>query len=168
MKCQACFHHSETVKTLPPPPPTNWSPIKPFPCTPPTPDNLPQPWPNYFPVFCDLSCQTKICSPFLIQCTSTQNKSSFWVTVEMARGVYLLPKICLLSLFEQWLVSVPCFPESKYSHGSNIGVHIWRVWMKVLNGQHWQGQGGRYSMIERISEKWSRMRARRQNEGERK
>lgn len=48
MKCQACFHHSETVKTLPPPPPppTNWSPPKPSPHithTPPTPNNLPQP-----------------------------------------------------------------------------------------------------------------------------
>lgn len=31
MKCQACFHHSETVKTLPPPPPTNQSPLKPSP-----------------------------------------------------------------------------------------------------------------------------------------
>ena len=31
MKCQACFHHSETVKTRPPPPPTNHSPLKPSP-----------------------------------------------------------------------------------------------------------------------------------------
>ena len=49
MKCQACFHHSETVKTLPPapppppPPPANWSPIKPSSRSPPAPGNLPRP-----------------------------------------------------------------------------------------------------------------------------
>lgn len=127
MKCQACFHHSETVKTLPPPPPpppfpTNWSPLKPSPHithTPPTPNNHPQPWPNYFPVSQDLPFQTKICSAVLIQRTSTfwrKRQSFFLSTGTLLRWLCVFTccqticlSVCLLSLFEQWLVKVPCF-----------------------------------------------------------
>ncbi len=49
MKCQACSHRRETVE----PPPSHSHP-------PPTPSNLPQPWPNYFLASRDLPRQTKI------------------------------------------------------------------------------------------------------------
>lgn len=43
MKCQACFHHSETVKTLPPPSSSSHQPVTPQTFSPTSPTRLPLP-----------------------------------------------------------------------------------------------------------------------------
>lgn len=129
MKCQACFHHSETVKPLPPPPPPPSSfsfsfshqPVTPqnlLPTSPPTPSATSHSHDQIIfqrPEIC-LS-RPKSAADLALEHFWSQKKRSFFFFNNCDSDSY----VCLLvakqsasfsvyfSVFEQWLVKVPCF-----------------------------------------------------------